>query len=86
MHITTSQSKSFIRLTTKSTLIMMSFEHDQGNKPPRVQLYSSTCMAEKLVQGESMADDWQADVHFFHPKLSSPPSVKFNLEKTIIYQ
>jgi len=65
---------------------MMSFEHDQGNKPPRVQLYSSTCMAEKLVQGESMADDWQADVHFFHPKLSSPPSVKFNLEKTIIYQ
>ena len=61
-------------------------DHEHGNnKPPRMQHHTS--MTGKIDQGNSMADDWRADVHFSHHKLQDQmplSSVKFDLEKTSI--
>ncbi|KAL7496209.1 hypothetical protein ACHAWT_009962 [Skeletonema menzelii] len=58
-------------------------EHD-GNKPPRMQQHH-TFLTGKIDQSNSMADDWQADVHFFHRELKDEmplSSVKFDIECT----
>ena len=71
---------------------MMQYEyepdHVQGSKPPRLQYFhaNNTYITGKIDQGELMADDWQPNNHLCHPKWSSPLSVRFNIEKTTVFQ
>mmetsp|Transcript_13045 Transcript_13045/g.19631 ORF Transcript_13045/g.19631 Transcript_13045/m.19631 type:complete len:226 (+) Transcript_13045:95-772(+) len=63
-------------------------DHVQGNKPPRLQHFNSsnTYITGKIDQGELMANDWQPNDHLCHPNWSSPLSVRFNIEKTTVFQ
>ncbi len=69
------------------------YHHEEGIRSPLEQhLYSSAYMTGKIDQGpvNSMADNWQADCHCYHPsepkpkpQRSSSPVVRFHEESSV---